>query len=65
MISPQAIKKAYTRGAESYDAMRFKSKAGEYRFKVERYAKIGCFPSELYIHRKSKALLQRRTYIRI
>lgn len=35
-LPPQAIKKGYTRDAESYDAVRFKSKTGKYRFKVER-----------------------------
>lgn len=36
MISPETVKKSYTQAAESYDDIRFKSKAGEYRFKVEK-----------------------------
>lgn len=36
MISPEAVKKSYAQAAESYDDIRFKSKAGKYRFKVEK-----------------------------
>lgn len=36
MISPETVKKLYTQEAPVYDTRRFGSKAGEYRFKVER-----------------------------